>query len=157
MANRFRLTGILPTALASAASILILASTAGAQKQGGSITVGLELDISGFDPVKVGVFDTLTGRDDYGDAVPKLAESWTHSNDYKMWTFRLRPGVKFQDGTPFNAQAVAWKYARHKDPKNHCGCAFFIQFIDRVETVDDLTVVFHLRDPSVELPALLSA
>ncbi len=90
-----------------------------AQKQGGSITVGLELDVTGFDPLKVGVydtsgnmvaaalFDTLTGRDANGKATPKLALSWTHSEDYKTWTFKLRPGVKFHDGTPFTAQAVA--------------------------------------------------
>jgi peptide/nickel transport system substrate-binding protein len=163
--SKYRFLALLVVAIVAT----VVVHPALAQKRGGSITVGLELDIAGLDPVKVGVFDTaaataaalifdtLTGRDDTGDAVPKLAQSWTHSNDFKMWTFTLRPGVKFQDGTPFNAQAVAWKYARHKDPKNHCGCAFFIQFIDRVEAVDDLTVVFHLRDPSVELPALLSS
>jgi peptide/nickel transport system substrate-binding protein len=102
------------------------------------------------------IFDTLTGRDTNGDAVPKLALSWTHSDDYKTWTFKLRPGVIFRDGTAFNAEAVAWKYARHKDPKNHCGCAFFIQFIDKVEAIDDLTVVFHLRNPFVEFPASLA-
>ena len=89
-----------------------------AQKAGGSITVGLELDIPGFDPLKVGVydtsaftaaaaiFDTLTTLDDKGEPQPKLALSWTHSDDFKTWTFKLRPGVKFHDGTPFNAQAV---------------------------------------------------
>jgi 4-phytase/acid phosphatase/peptide/nickel transport system substrate-binding protein len=168
MKKRFRLAGTLTIAMATAAAILIAAGTANAQRQGGSITLGLELDIAGFDPVKVGVFDTatsmaaallfdtLTARADNGDAVPRLAESWSHSDDYKRWTFKLRSGVKFHDGTPFNAQAVAWKYARHKDPKNHCGCAFFIQNIDRVDAVDDLTVVFHLGDPLVEFPALLS-
>jgi peptide/nickel transport system substrate-binding protein len=162
------LMAMLRTALAAGASLLVAAGTAGAQKQGGSIIVGTELDIPGFDPVKVGVFDTaaqmaaalifdtLTGRDSEGDVIPKLAVSWTHSDDYKTWTFKLRSGVHFHDGTPFNAEAVAWKYARHKDPKNHCNCAFFIQFIDKVEAIDDLTVVFSLRDPSVELPALLS-
>ena len=86
------------------------------------------LDISGFDPLKVGVFDTaaqmaaalifdtLTGRDSEGAVVPKFALSWTHSDDYKTWTFRLRSDVTFHDGTPFNAEAVSWKYARHKDP-----------------------------------------
>jgi peptide/nickel transport system substrate-binding protein len=168
MGKRFHLAGIARTALATAAAMAILATTGNAQQQGGSITLGLELDIAGFDPVKVGVFDTaasmaaallfdtLTARADDGDAVPKLAESWTHSDDYKTWSFKLRSGVRFHDGTPFNAQAVAWKYARHKDPKNRCGCAFFIEGIDSVEAVDDLTAVFHLRDPSVELPALLS-
>src|SRR6202030_1729248 len=168
MRTRFHLAGIARTALVTAAAMAILATTANAQKQGGSITLGLELDIAGFDPVKVGVFDTaasmaaallfdtLTARADNGDAVPKLAESWTHSDDYKTWTFKLRAGGRFHDGTPFNAQAVAWKYARHKDPKNHCSCAFFIEAIETVEAIDDLTAVFHLRDPSVELPALLS-
>jgi peptide/nickel transport system substrate-binding protein len=162
------LTAILRTVLAAGASLLVAAGPAGAQKRGGSITVGTELDIPGLDPVKVSVFDTaaqmaaalifdtLTARDNNGDVVPKLAVSWTHSDDYKTWIFKLRPGVNFHDGTLFDAEAVAWKYARHKDPKNHCGCAFLIQFIDEVEAADDLTVVFHLRAPFVELPASLS-
>jgi peptide/nickel transport system substrate-binding protein len=156
------------TAIATVVGLLIAAGTAGAQKQGGSISVGTELDIPGFDPLKVGafdtatqmaaalIFDTLTGRDNQGGVVPKLAVSWTHSDDYKTWTFKLRSGVDFHDGTPFNPEAIVWKYARHKDPKNRCNCAFFIQFIDKVEAIDDLTVVFRLRDPTVELPALLS-
>ncbi len=164
--------GFFPRALARAALaagiVALFAGAAAAQKQGGSITVGLELDIPGLDPIKVGVydtaaesaaaliFDTLTTLDDIGKAVPKLAESWTHSDDFKTWTFKLRPGVKFHDGTPFNAQAVAFNYARQKDPNNHCRCAFYIQFINKVEAVDDLTVVFHLRDPSVDLPAVIS-
>ena len=151
-----------------AGMIGMFAAAAAAQKPGGSITVGLELDIPGLDPLKVGVydtaaetaaaliFDTLTTLDDSGKAVPKLAESWSHSDDYKTWTFKLRPGVKFHDGTPFNAQAVAFNYARQKDPNNHCRCAFYIQFINKVEAVDDLTVAFQLRDPSVDLPALIS-
>ena len=45
------------------------------------------------------LFDTLTTLDDKGVAQPKLALSWTHSDDFKTWTFKLRPGVKFHDGT----------------------------------------------------------
>jgi peptide/nickel transport system substrate-binding protein len=152
----------------AAGLIAIAAGTAAAQKRGGSITVGLELDIPGLDPLKVGVydtaaesaaallFDTLTSLDDSGKAVPKLAESWTHSDDYKTWTYKLRSGVKFHDGTPFNAQAVAFNIARQKDPNNRCRCAFYIQGTEKVEAVDDLTVVFHLRDPAVDHPALLA-
>src|SRR5208337_5550818 len=98
------------------------------------------------------IFDTLVALDDAGNAVPKLAQSWTHSDDYKTWTFKLRPGVIFQDGSPYNAQAVAWNYARQKDPANHSRCAFYIQVIDRVEAADDLTVVLHLRDAAVDFP-----
>jgi len=155
-------------ALLTLACSAALTTPALAQKAGGSLTVGLELDIPGFDPLKVGVFDTaaesaaalifdtLTTLDPTGKPQGKLAQSWTHSDDYKTWTFNLQPGIAFHDGTPLNAQAVAWNYARQKDPANHCRCAFYIQAITSVEATDDLTVVFHLRDPSVLLPSLLS-
>jgi 4-phytase/acid phosphatase/peptide/nickel transport system substrate-binding protein len=141
---------------------------ASAQNRGGTLTVGVELDISGFDPLKVGVFDTasaiaadllfdtLTRLDDEGKPQPRLALSWSHSDDFKTWTFNLRPGVKFHDGTPYNAEAVAWNYARMKDPTNHCACSFYIAGIDHVEAKDERTVVFHLVDPSVNAPASLS-
>ena len=84
-----------------------LSCPAGAQKAGGTITVGLELDIPGFDPLKVGVYDTaaltassaifdsLTYLDANGKAQPKLALSWEPSEDFKTWTIKLRPGVSF--------------------------------------------------------------
>src|SRR4051812_5244178 len=111
----------------AAIGIALLSGPAAAQKQGGSITVGLELDIPGFDPLKVGVFDTsaetaaaaifdtLSTLDDKGQPQPKLAASWTHSDDYKTWTFKLRPGIKFHDGTPLNAEAVKANFDRQKD------------------------------------------
>ena len=143
----------------------LFAAPACAQKQGGSITVGQELDIPGFDPLKVGVydtstntaaaaiFDTLVTLDDKGQPQPKLALSWTHSEDYKTWTFKLRPGVKFHDGTPFNAQAVKENFDRQKDPANKCRCAFYIAYINNVQAPDELTVVYNLNDPTVNLPA----
>ena len=133
-----------------------------AQKSGGSITVGQELDIPGFDPLKVGVFDTsaetaaaaifdtLTTLDDKGEAQPKLALSWTHSDDFKTWTFKLRPGVKFQDGTPFNAEAVKENFDRQKDPANKCRCAFYIAYVHDVQAPDELTLVYNLNDPAGE-------
>jgi 4-phytase/acid phosphatase/peptide/nickel transport system substrate-binding protein len=157
-----------PIFLVTAFVVGAAASPACAQKQGGSITVGQELDIPGFDPLKVGVFDTsaetaaaaifdtLTYLDDKGEPQPKLALSWTHSEDFKTWTFKLRPGVKFQDGTPFNAQAVKENFDRQKDPANKCRCAFYISFIHDLQAPDDLTLVYNLNDPSVALPAILT-
>jgi 4-phytase/acid phosphatase/peptide/nickel transport system substrate-binding protein len=159
-------TGKLLALVASAA--VFAAGPAMAQKQGGTLTVGLELDIPGFDPLKVGVYDTsaniaasllletLVSLDDDGKAKPKLALSWSSSEDFKTWTFKLRPDVKFHDGTPFNAQAVAWNIARQKDPKNNCRCAFYVANILNVEAKDDLTVVYTLKDPAVNFPVLLA-
>src|SRR5437016_1368282 len=148
--------------------VALSAAPASAQKAGGTITVGLELDIPGFDPLKVGVFDTaaltaaaaifdtLTYLDDKGKAQPKLALSWEPSEDFKIWTFKLRPGVKFHDGTPFNAEAVKANFDRQKDPANKCRCAFYISGIRDVQAPDELTVVYNLNDPSVNLPAVLT-
>src|SRR5205814_9710868 len=102
------------------------------------------------------MFDTLTTLDAEGAVQPKLALSWESAPDFKTWTFKLRPGVKFQDGSPFNAQAVKANFDRQKDPANKCRCAFYITFIKSVEATDDLTVVFNLNDPQVNLAALLT-
>src|SRR3954454_14679182 len=148
--------------------VALSAMPANAQKPGGSITVGLELDIPGFDPLKVGVydtsaetaaaaiFDTLVALDDNGKPVPKLALSWTHSDDYKTWTFKLRPGVKFHDGTPFNAQAFKENFDRQKDRANKCRCAFYISNVRDVQAPDELTVVYNLNDAAVNQPALMT-
>jgi peptide/nickel transport system substrate-binding protein len=169
MAAAIRLRKSAQIFLGAAFGAALLAGAAHAQKQqGGSISVGLELDIPGFDPLKVGVydtsaetaaaaiFDTLTTLDDKGEAQPKLALSWTHSDDFKTWTFKLRPGVKFQDGTPFNAEAVKANFDRQKDPVNKCRCAFYISFIHDVQAPDESTVVYNLNDPSVNLPAIMT-
>jgi 4-phytase/acid phosphatase/peptide/nickel transport system substrate-binding protein len=168
MAMMIRFDSVTRRVLAGAMLALLVAGPAQAQKQGGSITVGLELDISGFDPLKVGVFDTagftaaallfdtLTTLDENGKAAPKLAVAWSSTAAYKTWTFKLRPGVKFHDGTPFNAEAVKWNFDRQKDPANKCRCAFYITNIQRVEATDELTVVFHLTDPAVNYPEIIT-
>src|SRR5258705_2239791 len=151
--------------LVAAFGAALFAGPATAQKRGGSIRVGVELDIPGFDPLKVGVFDTsaqiaaaaifdtLTYLDDKGQPQPKLALSWSHSDDFKTWTYKLRPGVKFHDGTPFNAEAVKANFDRKKAPANKCRCAFYISNIHDVQAPDEFTVVYNLNDPSVNLPA----
>jgi peptide/nickel transport system substrate-binding protein len=166
MKTAFRWRALVGIALGAAIGVAMFTGAAVAQKQGGSITVGLETDIPGFDPLKVGVFDTgaeyaaaaifdtLTTLDDEGAVQPKLAVSWSHSDDFKTWTFKLRSGVKFQDGTPFNAAAVKANFDRQKDPANKCSCAFYIANITSVETPDDLTVVYNLTAPSPNFAAI---
>ena len=108
------------TLLATAAFGLLAGNTV-AQKRGGTLTVGMELDISGFDPLKVGVydtsanmaaaliFDTLTTLDDKGAAQPKLAASWTSSEDLKTWKDEL--GAT----SPFSTTPQGHKFYRAKN------------------------------------------
>ena len=69
------------------------------------------------------LFDGLVEKDwtadaDYPPIVPGLAESWSASADGKTYTFKLRHGVKFHDGTPFNAAAADFNFKRMTDPNN---------------------------------------
>jgi len=85
---------------------------------------------------------------------PCLATSWDTSTDGLTWTFHLRQNVKFQDGTPFNADAVVFSYERQRDPNNpfhqygkweYWGWCF--SEIAKTEKVDDSTVKITLSHP----------
>ena len=106
--------------------------------------------------VIVNVFETLvTYAEDSADIVPALAEKWEVSKDGKSWTFKLRPNVKFHDGTAFNAEAVRFSLDRLLNPKNSYrfegtfGYAGSYKMIDSIEVVDELTVRFSLKHPTV--------
>ncbi|MGB9586032.1 MAG: ABC transporter substrate-binding protein, partial [Anaerolineales bacterium] len=85
---------------------------------------------------------------------PGLAESWTISPDGKSYTFNLRKGVKFHDGTPFNAQAVKYCLERQIDPKHpqYAGSAYpyaksFLGNVESIQVLDDYTIRFILKTP----------
>lgn len=65
------------------------------------------------------IFDNLVEYDQKTtEVVPGLAESWETSEDGLTWTFHLRKGVQFHDGTPFNAEAVVYNFQRWMDPEH---------------------------------------
>lgn len=84
---------------------------------------------------------------------PALAENWEISEDGTVYTFSLRSGVQFHDGSAFDAEAVVWNFARMLDeehPYHSTGpfpLSFFFSAIENVEAVDDLTVQFTLNEP----------
>ncbi len=87
------------------------------------------------------------------EVVPGLAESWTISDDGLVYTFNLREGVSFHDGTPFNAEAVKFTFDRMLD-ENHpyydtgpFPLSFFFSAISETNVIDDLTVEFTLNEP----------
>jgi peptide/nickel transport system substrate-binding protein len=132
------------------------------------IVYGLTLQPSGFDPhrnasselgiVLRQVYDTLVYRDPETDEiVPGLAESWTISDDGMTYTFTLRQGVTFQDGTPFNAQAVAANLDRITDPETASQRAvFMLGPYAQYEVVDEYTIRLLLSEPYTPLLDSLS-
>ncbi|WP_058300674.1 ABC transporter substrate-binding protein [Gorillibacterium timonense] len=89
-------------------------------------------------------------------AVPKaaLAESWEVSDDKTTWTFHLRPGVKFHDGTEWNADAAIFNFDRvmNKDfeyysPKMAGGVANYTKWIATYSKIDDMTIQLVTKEP----------
>ena len=81
---------------------------------------------------------------------PALATSWTSSPEADAWTFTLRDDVTFQDGTPFDAEAVKYNVERILAPETQSAeMAAQIGPVDRVEVVDATTVTLHYKVPWV--------
>ncbi|MCZ4281503.1 ABC transporter substrate-binding protein [Kiloniella laminariae] len=87
------------------------------------------------------------------EVAPALAESWEISEDGTEYTFRLREGISFHDGAPFNAEAVKFNFDRmlnEDHPYHKTGpfpLAFFFSAVQKTTAVDALTVKFSLNEP----------
>jgi len=92
------------------------------------------------------IFDSLAGRNAENRIVPELAESWKLV-DENTWQFRLRKGVVFHNGEPFNAEAVRFTVQRVLDPNQKSPNRANIAEISKVEVVDDFTVRLVTRQP----------
>ena len=87
---------------------------------------------------------------------PQLAESYTVSDDGLVYTFKLRPNVKYQDGSDFTAETVKMNFDRGMNPASKLTRRTFFSFVDKVEAVDPLTVRFTLKQPTAGFIARLS-
>ncbi len=118
--------------------------------------IALETDIVQFDPIKIGdattssvayqVYEHLLRRNSDGTLGPGLAESYETDETGQVWTFHLRQGVKFHDGSDFNADVVKWHFERAKSDDSNFKNQFGL--IETIETPDEYTVVFTLSGPS---------
>jgi peptide/nickel transport system substrate-binding protein len=102
------------------------------------------------------LYDTLVTRQKDGKFVPHLAASWQVSPDGKTMDVTLRGGVKFQDGSPLNAAAVAFTFDRFKRVGDKSPIAGNIKGITKVEAVDDTTVRFTFAAPDAGFLGTLS-
>lgn len=126
---------------------------------GGTLRVGRAEEPDTLDPHKTTlsvssmtmdqIYEPLARRDFDNTVVPGLAESWEFSNGNRTLTFKLKPGARFHDGTPLDADAVAWTVARHLDPATASTSTFFLGPLDRAEALDPETVAYHYTEPFV--------
>ncbi len=93
------------------------------------------------------VLDSLVSLDEDGEVVPWLAEEWEVSDDGLTWTFTLKEGVSFTDGTPVDAEAIAYNFDYWVNGGNSTAAVWLGGYYDRAEPVDDLTVAVHLSRP----------
>jgi len=93
------------------------------------------------------IFNNLVTFDPDLKIVPDLAEKWDTSSDGNTWTFHVRSGVTFHDGTPFDAKAVEAHIKRIQDPKTASPNANLWQHITAVKVVDGATVQLTTARP----------
>lgn len=151
---------------------------------GDTLIVGISAeDIFGLDPaidtslnmevVTGQIYETLTTYDaGSAELVPGLASSWSASADLRDWTFTLRPGVTFQDGSPLNADAVRFNFERWWDPAHPYHGTNDYPFFSSIfryrddpsgsqisgidVSPDNTQVIIHLSEPSSVLPQRLT-
>jgi peptide/nickel transport system substrate-binding protein len=126
------------------------------------LRIGLKAEPSSLDPqyqniaanneIALQLFDPLVARDDKQRPVPALALSWKAVSD-TMWEFKLRPGVRFHDGSPFTAQDVVFTLERAaKVPNSPSPFTFLTRQISRIEIVEPLTLRITTGQPAPLLP-----
>jgi peptide/nickel transport system substrate-binding protein len=96
------------------------------------------------------LFDALLTRDDHFNVQPGLAERW-EVPDPLTYVFYLRRGVTFHDGRPLTSRDVKWTLDSLLQGKIRSTKTSTYRFVDRIETPDELTVVFHLKEPFAAL------
>jgi peptide/nickel transport system substrate-binding protein len=150
----------------------------------GDLVVALDRDVAGLDAavvedtasllVAAQIYDTLVAYQPGGSfPVPGLAQSWSASADGLTWTFNLRPGISFHDGTPLNAEAVAFNIRRWWDPASPYHNEDFPYFdaifggfrgdancliagVSTVSTIGGAQVQIVLAEPNSALPGMLA-
>jgi len=146
-----------------------------AAQPAGTLVVGLVAEPVNLDPPQVTdlnsnrvgrrIVETLvTFPEESTQIVPGLAESWTISKDGLQYTFKLRRGITFHDGTPLNAEAVKFSIERQIVPGHPASklgkypfASYFFGNVKAVEPLDELTVRFILKEPRASFLDVMAA
>ncbi len=133
-----------------------------------TLTIGIAKEPAKLNPVLIpgvfgealagNIFDTLISfKESPSSPAPALAESWDITPDGKLYTFKLRKGVKFHNGMDFTAADVKYTIEAIMNPDNASPSKEFFSPIESVEVVDDYTVKLHLKDPYAPLMLALGS
>jgi peptide/nickel transport system substrate-binding protein len=146
---------------------LALATAAPAYAAKDQVVIALRLEPPGLDPTtapaaaisevtQLNIYESLTRVDAEGRLQPGLAEGWTAGEGGRSYVFKLRQGVKFHDGTPFEASQVKFSYERNAAPSSTNKMKAIYANIEAIETPDPLTVKISLKKPSSLFPQWIS-
>ncbi len=152
--------------LAAAAAFAAAPLPGLAQGKKDSVVMGMTLEPPGLDPTTAAaaaiaevtlynVYETLTKINEDASVSPLLAESWQVSPDLKTYTFKLRAGVKFQNGEPLDSAAVKFSFERAAAPASTNKDKSLFQSFASVTAADAGTVVVALKYSEPNLPFLL--
>ena len=136
-----------------------------APRDGGHLVFGLAAETDGWNPTRnrwsasgyvVGfsVFDPLAAYDDHVVPQPYLAKAITSDASFTQWTIELRPGIRFHDGTPLDAAAVAKNLEGHRASGL---TSETLSFIDHLEIPDTTHVVVSMKQPWAGFPNMLTS
>jgi len=137
-----------------------------AQSKKDSVVMAMALEPPGLDPTNAAaaaiaevtlynIYETLTKINEDGSTSPLLAESWTASPDLKTYTFKLRKGVKFHNGEPFDSSAVKFSFERAAQPTSTNKDKSLFQSFESVTAPDADTIVLKLKYSEPNLPFLI--
>jgi peptide/nickel transport system substrate-binding protein len=138
-------------------------AAAGAPKKGGALTIIYQNEVTSLDPTAnttaagagslpyYAIYDALfTLSAGSGAVTPKIGQSLTANSSQTVWTLKLRPGVKFSDGTPYDAAAVEFNWARDKAPTSAIASAAAIIKSMNVVNATTLQVTLTAADSSFD-------
>ncbi len=152
LADMFRLT------MLRALFVLAAALSFSPAQAAGALNIGVQLEPPNLDPtsgaaaaideiVYANVFEGLTRINEDGSVSPLLAESWTVSGDGRVYDFKLREGVTFHDGTPFDANDVVFTLNRARAPASTNAQRPIFEMIDTVRATGPYAVRVTLKEP----------
>ena len=167
------ITKVTPNTQPALANVVATTSTtaAGAPEitPGGSIVMQVSADVNGFDPIAMtsastatdgprgmAIFDVLFYQDSTTyDLVAQTAQSMT-STDGKVWLLKVRPNIKFSDGTLYDAEAIRFNWARLQDPANAAPTKATASAMTEMKVLDAQTLQITLASVNGQFPRVIA-